>query len=345
MSTSSRTPSQLSTRAPTGLPGTSRSERGRSRSLRVRAESGSAATAARSRGSTRLRGRWWGGRSTSVPTATTSRSASARCGSQVETTTGSCGSTPEVEGVIQGDGVAGSAEPVLWVATGAGSVWATQGRRLLRISPKGRRLQTIPIPPAAGLAAGPALAWIVTAPDRNQLLAFGAAGRKRFEKKLGDNAVSPVASGAAVWLVVYAGLGEVQRRSLSAPTQINGHPGLGRYPLAVALGDGSAWVVNTEGTVWRLDEALTSVDKRIDTAPTARSPLAVGYANVWSAIQHPSKEVSLPCFDGGWLWPAVVTPRKARQQIKEGVRGGTLGPPALTAVLVPDLALGELFQG
>jgi len=199
------------------------------------------------------------------------------------------GSTPEVEDVIQGDGVAGSAEPVLWVATGAGSVWATQGRRLLRISPKtGRRLQTIPIPPAAGLAAGPALAWVVTATDRNQLLAFGAAGRRQFEKTLDANAVSPVASGAAVWLVVYVGLGEVQRRSVSAPTQINGHFGLGRYPLAVALGDGAAWVVNTEGTVWRLDEALTSVDKRIDTAATARSSLAVGYGNVWVAIQQPS---------------------------------------------------------
>ena len=69
------------------------------------------------------------------------------------------------------------------------------------------------------------------------------------------------------------------------PGGVTGRIAVDQYPLAVALGAGAAWVVNPRG-LWRLNPGLTTVQKRIATAPTSRSSLAVGYGSVWVAIQH-----------------------------------------------------------
>jgi DNA-binding SARP family transcriptional activator len=180
--------------------------------------------------------------------------------------------------------------PLLWVATGAGSVWATRGSSLLQIDPADNRLvQTIDTRfGPSGLAAGRSFVSVVTEPHENLLLRFDALGRRSSEGHLPGHSVSPVASYDPsapydLWLVVYQGVGEVRRYGSGGAT---GRISIDQYPLAVALGAGAAWVVNLEGTVWRLDPGLTTVEKRIATAPTSRSSLAVGYGAVWVAIQH-----------------------------------------------------------
>jgi len=179
---------------------------------------------------------------------------------------------------------------LVWVATGAGSVWATRGNSLLQIDPADNRLvQTINTRfEASGLAAGRSYVSVVTHPHENLLLRFDALGRRYPEGHLPGWSVSPVASYDPsapydLWLVVYQSLGEVRRYGLGGAT---GRIAIDQYPLAVALGAGAAWVVNLEGTVLRLDPGLTTVEKRITTAPTSRSSLAVGYGAVWVAIQH-----------------------------------------------------------
>jgi YVTN family beta-propeller protein len=180
--------------------------------------------------------------------------------------------------------------PLVWVATGAGSVWATRENSLLQIDPADNRLvQKINMQYApSGLAAGRSYVSVVTEPADNLLLRFDALGRRYPEAHLPAKSVSPVASYDPsapfdLWLVVYEGLGEVRRYGSAGVT---GRIAIDRYPLGVALGAGAAWVVNLEGTVFRLDPGLTTVEERIPTAPTSRSSLAVGYGAVWVAIQH-----------------------------------------------------------
>lgn len=188
--------------------------------------------------------------------------------------------------------------PLLWVAVGAGSVWAAQGNSLLQIDPADNHLvQTIEIRPAPlALAAGRSYAWVVTDKPDNLSLRFDALGRRYPEIQLpaysgsGSSAGSPAASfdpaaSDDVWLLVYGDLGEVRRYRSGGPMALKRIDG---YPLDVAVGAGAAWVVNLAGTVWRLDPALTTVEKRIPTAPTSRSSLAVGYGAVWVAIQQPT---------------------------------------------------------
>ena len=123
----------------------------------------------------------------------------------------------EGEDVVAAAGNAGSVTPVLWVATGARRVWATRGDLLLRIDPAGKHpVRTTPIPPAAGLAAGRATAWVVTEPDDNRLLRFDPGGREEHpQTRLPPNSVSPTAAPGAVVFIAYVGLGEVERYTIS----------------------------------------------------------------------------------------------------------------------------------
>src|SRR5262249_6761509 len=75
-------------------------------------------------------------------------------------------------------GARASTEPVLWVAAGAGSIWATQGDGLVRIDRHGNLVDRAVIPPAAGLAAGKDRVWVVTQREDSELLAFDRKGRR-----------------------------------------------------------------------------------------------------------------------------------------------------------------------
>jgi hypothetical protein len=64
--------------------------------------------------------------------------------------------------------------------------------------------------------------------------------------------------------------------------------GVGRYPLAVTVGDGAAWTIDTRGVVTRVDIGGRRPVDRIATAPTIRSTLATAGRYLWIAIEGPA---------------------------------------------------------
>jgi DNA-binding SARP family transcriptional activator/streptogramin lyase len=190
----------------------------------------------------------------------------------------------------------GPDEPVFWIATGAGAVWATRGNTLLRINPATDRFTTIPIPPPAGLAAGSRTVWVATTDQR--LLRISAAGTARTRTvPLGSDTVAPAVGFGSLWLIVYKGPGQIWRidpRSTGvSSTRTDTFPAVSAMtntrtaPLDLTVGDGAVWAVDTDGAVLRIDPATARTVMQTPTAPTIRSALAVGSGDVWIAIQEP----------------------------------------------------------
>jgi hypothetical protein len=164
-------------------------------------------------------------------------------------------------------------------------VWVTRGASVVEIDPATNRIVgRFATPYATGLAAGLGAVWV-------------AAGRRLIRLEPGKAMVSfpldglpapvlaPTVGHAAVWSIVYNGLGEVWRISTNGEAAILG--GLGRYPLAVTVSDGAAWTIDTRGIVTRINAAgMRSVD-RIATAPTIRSALTTTDGYLWAAIESP----------------------------------------------------------
>jgi DNA-binding SARP family transcriptional activator/DNA-binding beta-propeller fold protein YncE len=190
---------------------------------------------------------------------------------------------------------AGPEQPVLWVATGARSVWATRGDTLLQIDPASDRLRRrIRIPSPAGLAAGPRGAWVLTTDHR--LVRVSPEGAvTTVTAPLGKAALAPATGDGSLWLVVYAGRGQIWRIDpesvgVSATTAgrypaVTAMTKTGLYPLDVAVGRDAVWAVDVDGTVLRIDPTKADVVSRTPTAPTIRSALAIEDGKIWVAIQ------------------------------------------------------------
>ena len=177
--------------------------------------------------------------------------------------------------------------PAFWIATGAGGVWVTRGTSVIEIDPRTNRIvRRIAAPRPAGLAAGLGAAWVTSG---RRLVRLGP-GKARVgfprEGKLPAPLLAPAVGRAAVWSIVYNGLGEIWRISPSGDAAVVG--GLGRYPLDVAVGDDAAWTIDTRGIVTRIDAETMRPGNRIATAPTIRSALATTDGYVWVAIERPT---------------------------------------------------------
>jgi DNA-binding SARP family transcriptional activator/streptogramin lyase len=186
--------------------------------------------------------------------------------------------------------------PVFWIATGAGSVWATRGDRLLRIDPATNRFSPSRIPPPDGLVAGSHKVWIATVDQRLLRLSL-PTGKRTLSVALGSDIAQPTVGSGSLWLIVYRGVGQIWRirpnivGTSSTPT--NPYPAVGAMtdvpvsPVAMAAGEGAIWVVDLNGTLFKLDAATAHVVAQTTTAPTMRSALAVAEGAVWVAIQEP----------------------------------------------------------
>jgi DNA-binding SARP family transcriptional activator/streptogramin lyase len=179
--------------------------------------------------------------------------------------------------------------PAFWVATDASGVWVTRGDFLERIDPAiNRVVKTIPIPTPSGLAAGLGGVFIAVG---NRVVGFSPparAGFRTYDGPLPGVVAAPAIGRGAVWSIVYNREGEVWRfdRRLRGASLVSGREG--RYPLDLAVGDGAAWTVDTQGLVSRIDPSTMRVVDTIRTAPTIRSSLAVSNGVLWVAVQRSS---------------------------------------------------------
>ncbi len=179
----------------------------------------------------------------------------------------------------------GSPQPVFWVATGTGGVWATSGDRVVRIDPTTRKVVTeTAIPTPAGLAAGLGAVWVVTQDE--QLIELSPRGDQEQRLQLNGDALAPAVGANSIWLVVYLGRGVIQQVDAATVSLAPG-AATAAYPLDIAVGARAVWAVDIHGTVLRIDPTTTDVVARIATAPTARSAIAYGAGAIWVAVQDP----------------------------------------------------------
>ena len=77
---------------------------------------------------------------------------------------------------------------------------------------------------------------------------------------------APTVGRRLAWSIVYHGTGEVWQsgRNLSGAGIV---PGVGRYPLDLAVADRAVWTIDTEGLVSRIDPAAGRVLKTWWRAP------------------------------------------------------------------------------
>ena len=144
------------------------------------------------------------------------------------------------------------------IAFGAGSVWATSERGVLRIDPEtGRVTRTIPLKYAGGAASGVAF-------GEGAVWAAGA----------GDGAVSRI---------------DPEENGVVARIDV-GEGGRGAAPNAVAVGAGSVWVGTRDEGLARIDPAknrvvdATPIEKNVpDGRSSDVSDVAVGAGAVWVA--------------------------------------------------------------
>jgi DNA-binding SARP family transcriptional activator len=171
-----------------------------------------------------------------------------------------------------------------WIATGAGRVWVTRGSSVVEIDPKSNKpVRRIATPYPAGLAVGLGAVWVAS----GRRLARVEAGKPLLRlpaDALSAPLLAPTVGQGTVWSIAYNGLGEVWRVSRSGDAAVV--PGLGRYPLDVAVDDHAAWTIDTRGIVTRIDLANNKAVDRIPTAPTIRSALATADGLLWVAIQR-----------------------------------------------------------
>jgi DNA-binding SARP family transcriptional activator/streptogramin lyase len=193
---------------------------------------------------------------------------------------------------------AGAGQPVLWIATGAGSVWATRGSTLLRIDPETNDYTRVPIAAPAGLAAGSTTVWIPTTDGRLLRVTPHANGISiRTLRAVPGPVAAPAVGLGALWVADYVARGEIQRidpRTLgissddfAATAAVSGTAKTPAVPLDITVGDDAVWAVDGRGTVVRVDPRKLRITATVATAPTLRSSLAAYDGAIWIAMQQP----------------------------------------------------------
>jgi DNA-binding SARP family transcriptional activator/streptogramin lyase len=177
--------------------------------------------------------------------------------------------------------------PAFWIATGLGRVWVTRGAWVVEINPKNDHvIGRVAIPNPSGLAVGLGAVWVASG---HRLTRFkpGEPPVRVSAGPLPAPVLAPAVGEGTVWSIDYNGLGEVSRVSRDGGNLAFVDGRLGRYPLDVAVGDHSAWTIDTRGIVTRIDPATNKPVARVPTAPTIRSALATTDGALWVAIERP----------------------------------------------------------
>lgn len=186
--------------------------------------------------------------------------------------------------------------PVFSIAKGAGSIWATRGNTLIRIDPATNSWRAVRIPSPDGLAADSQRIWIAT--DDQRLLRLSVTtGKRKLTRQLGSDITQPTVGSGWLWLIVYRDRGQIWRikpnivgpssgRKFAYPP-VSTRTHLPVSPVAIAAGGGAIWVVDSHGTLLKLDASTGHVVSQTSTAPTIRSALAIADGAVWVAIQQP----------------------------------------------------------
>jgi DNA-binding SARP family transcriptional activator/ABC-type branched-subunit amino acid transport system substrate-binding protein/streptogramin lyase len=177
------------------------------------------------------------------------------------------------------------------VATGGGSVWVTDGSRLLRRADPatGRVDRVYRLPDRVnGVAVGAGAVWAISGPSASVL---------RINPRGGDVKRIPVVAGpgpsSPYPIAVDVGLGSVwvlngntasvtridpAQRGVGATIPI----GVARDPRRLAVGAGAAWVADGDGTLARIDPATNSLTTTA-VAPSL-SDVGIGAGSVWASV-------------------------------------------------------------
>jgi DNA-binding SARP family transcriptional activator len=152
-------------------------------------------------------------------------------------------------------GVAANADvpqPVFFVASGAGAVWATVGNRVVRIDPAtnratGGNAQDSP----NGLAAGAGSAW-VTRFDETLLRLDQRSAKTTGVHHISQYLSSPIVVSGALWLQVGGQISRLDPGTLAQVAAIT--LPAAHFIHGLASGDGALWTTDNDlGTIWRLD--------------------------------------------------------------------------------------------
>jgi YVTN family beta-propeller protein len=175
------------------------------------------------------------------------------------------------------------------LAADRGTVWVLdfaptkrlQGR-LLRISPAGQILDSIPVPPGGAaelVRAGDRVLWYASG---TSIKIYGVGFRASV---LVDHDISDLAvDRGGVW-VTDPNADTVERID-AASRRVTETVRVGRTPVAVAVGGGSVWVANArDKTVTRIDPLTTD----LTTIPVGGTPhrIAFGASGVWVTVTAP----------------------------------------------------------
>ena len=178
-------------------------------------------------------------------------------------------------------------QPVFLVTTGAGSVWATRGNKLLRIDPETNEAEIwLGVRRPQGLAAGSGAVY-VSRDDEHVLRIDATTPTITAEQDLSELPQFPVLLDDALWLIGYGPsnnhVWHLDSTTLtpetSVPFRIDG------YPWELAAANRALWTVSPDtGFLWRID-APTGLAKRVARIGHHPVSVAVGEGAVWVGTQ------------------------------------------------------------
>jgi len=161
--------------------------------------------------------------------------------------------------------------------------------------------QDIPVPlkRTGAEAVGGGYLWVIPGPiSAGNRVALIDVRHRRFHSAipLGRQTTAIAYGYGSAWIGTYdprhstAWLSRVKPGS-NRPESLGLETGDGAGPLAVAVGDGSVWVVTSRGNLMRIDPRTLSVVHRIPMSAEQPTLLAVGAGSVWT-VNHIGYSVS-----------------------------------------------------
>ena len=158
--------------------------------------------------------------------------------------------------------------------------------------------QDIPVPLArtGAEAVGGGYLWVIPGPiSAGNRVALIDVRHRHFHSAIrvgpGRQTTAIAYGYGAAWIGTYdpghstAWLSRVRPGS-DRPESLGLETGDGAGPLAVAVGDGSVWVVTSRGNLMRIDPKELQITHRIPMFVEQPTALAVGAGSVWTANHH-----------------------------------------------------------
>jgi DNA-binding SARP family transcriptional activator/DNA-binding beta-propeller fold protein YncE len=179
-------------------------------------------------------------------------------------------------------------QPVFLVATGAGSVWATRGNKLLRIDPETNEARTwFKVDRPQGLVARAGAVW-VTQLNEHVLRIDATTPKLTADEDLSELPQFPVRFGNSLWLIGYGDRGPHVWRLDSTtlfPRTAIAFTRSG-YPAGLSAGSRALWTVGpNSGYLWRIDPAT---ERAMRVVRVGQHPISVaaGEGAVWVGTQR-----------------------------------------------------------